>query len=176
MYLACPTKIAAGVGCAAILLAGGDAPLSVAAAVASDDCTALTQTPSRRRGWTGARPLSLATRTPQNLRVFCRTSYNKEELPYLFAYWDIASAFPRSLLTGHCARTTHESGRQMEWCYEPGRPLTDVHYAITACFNITSGERKGELDCPGGAFEMRIRLTTRCNVNLPWSPPASCTY
>ena len=64
----------------------------------------------------------------------------------------------------------------MEWCYEPGRPLTDVHYAITACFNITSGERKGELDCPGGAFEMRIRLTTRCNVDLPWSPPASCRY
>ena len=34
MYLACLTKIAAGVGCAALLLAGGDAPLSVARTIA----------------------------------------------------------------------------------------------------------------------------------------------
>ena len=53
LYLVCLTKIAAGVGCAALLLAGDDAPLSVATAVASDDCTALTQTPSRRRGFIG---------------------------------------------------------------------------------------------------------------------------
>lgn len=34
MYLACLTKIAAGVGCAALLLTGGDAPLSVARTIA----------------------------------------------------------------------------------------------------------------------------------------------
>ena len=87
MYLACLTKIAAGVGCAALLLAGGDAPLSVATAVASDDCTALTQTPSRRRGFTGALPLSNASLLPR-------------------------SASGRGRLSGAAARTTTISTRR----------------------------------------------------------------
>ena len=83
---------------AAVFFGGGDAPLSVATAVAADDCTALTQTPSRRRGHIGAQPLSIASRTPENVSAtlqrapaLSRDGYS--ESPYISVSWDIPSEF-----------------------------------------------------------------------------------
>ena len=69
MYLACLTKIAAGVGCAALLLAGGDAPLSVARTIA----------PRSHRRPPGAGASSARSRCPERtvLRPLANSPYRR---------------------------------------------------------------------------------------------------
>ena len=160
---------------AAVFFGGGDAPLSVATAVAADDCTALTQTPSRRRGHVGAQPLSIASRTPENVSATCNQSETLEGRFYprsISVTWDVPSNFPRSLLSGYCTQKSHDSEGVLEWCDESPHAESQTRTSISACFTDTGGERT----CPDGTFYIRVRLATSCNVDLPWSSGDTCSY
>lgn len=162
----------------AVFFGGGDAPLSVATAVATDDCTMLTQRPSRRRGWIGAQPLSNAARTPQNVSAVCHERKPKGEGGNYYkprsieVGWDVPSEFPTALLSGYCTLKSHDSGESEEWCdVSPSAPSKNST-RLKSCLT----DANGDATCPDGTFYVRVRLKTSCDVDLPWSSQASCSY
>ena len=158
---------------AAVFFGGGDAPLSVATAVAADDCTALTQTPSRRRGYIGAQPLSIASRTPENVSATCNARRQGgdgySESPYISVSWDIPSEFPRSLLSGYCILLSHDVLGESEQC-------TESASETTSRMNPCRYDANRVWTCHEGTFYLRVRLTTSCDVDLPWSSGDTCSY
>ena len=142
---------------------GGDRPL-VATAVAQDDCNRLTNSPGRR-GWTGAQPLPLASRMPQNVRAECYGGQLGNSGYGVRVSWDLALSFPQGLLSGHCLQHSHATGAQIETC------SSGTSQTVTAgiCFGGTSCHTSG-------AHYVRVKLTTSCDVDLPWSDTASCTH
>lgn len=152
----------------ALFFGGGEGrPLSMASAMAAD-CSMLTQQPSRRRGWTGSQPLSHANRTPNNLRAQCQSWESTHD--YINAFWEIPSALPRALLTGLCIEITHHEGSEtQEFCDD--RVRTE-ELSLKPCIHRGGGE----WECWGGTHSLRVRFETSCDVDLPWSSGASCTY
>lgn len=149
---------------AAVFFGGGDAPLSVATAVAADDCTALTQTPSRRRGHVGAQPLSIASRTPENVSATCNEAETLEGRFYrrsISVTWDVPSNFPQSLLSGYCTEKSDDSGEVLEWCDESSHAASQTRASISACFTDTGGDKdlpRRHILHPGQAgHELRCR-------------------
>lgn len=162
--------LAAAVALTSALFFGGEEgrPLSMASAMAAD-CTMLTQQPSRRRGWTGSQPLSHANRTPNNVRAQCQTRIGESDR--INAFWEIPSALPTALLTGHCIEITHHEGSETrEFCHDG---VSTESLSNKPCVWRVAGR---ERECWGGTHSVRVKFETSCDVDLPWSSGASCTF
>ena len=161
---------------AAVFFGGAGAPLSVATAVATDDCSMLTQEPSRRRGHTGSQPLSNAKRTPQNVTAACNARRHIAGNFYIAAEasveWDVHSDFPTALRSGYCIEHTHDSGGVSEWCNESDAAASRTESRFKPCHL----DDQGGATCGEGTSEFRVKLTTSCDVELPWSSTASCSF
>ena len=138
-------------GFLALLFVGGGAP------ALANDCILLLESDNV---W--FTPVPEASRKPANVTVSLMnaagTGFNID--------WDIPSDFPTSVLRGHCVEQTHPvKGRHEENCLRSNQ----THAIESICF------RGGGIYCYGGTHRFRVRLTTNCDVTLPWSDAVEIT-
>lgn len=112
--------------------------------------------------WIG---VSLASQKPQNVTV---TEDGKASVT---VSWDIHDDFPTDVLTGFCVKKTHaEHNFEAEMC--PPRP-TETSTLITSCFGRTTENLP---DCLMGTVNFRVKLTTNCGLQHPYSDAVSYDF
>lgn len=140
------------VATALLALAGGGSP-----AAASDSCNQLQGMAignAMNNAGGGGRPMySLA---PENVDV--QLAGNAP----VTVSWTIPSGLPRDVLTGFCVNQTLQDALIREICIaERGR---------TAAY-LANCVQQGQ--CSPGSHSFKVRLTTSCDFDLPWSESVS---
>lgn len=102
-----------------------------------------------------------ASRKPTNVRV------SQGAAGFLFTVtWGVASDFPTSVLTGFCMEQSHaDSGDEDEDC----RSTPDARSVLANnCYPNPVGAFSSN-HCHRGTHSFRVRLSTSCDKDLPWS-------
>ena len=112
----------------------------------------------RFNGGAVAQPVPEASRKPRNLAVTLADSRGNFDVT-----WDIPGDMPRDVLTGHCLRQRHvETGSEKTVCNRNSPTRTLV--GSTPCYAAAGG-----LACYRGVHSVKVKFTTDCNVDMPYS-------
>ena len=142
----------AAIGVLALLFAVSAQQASATSAT-SEACTALGNLPEASRKPTILEVLSPAPPAGFNIS------------------WSIPDAMPRDVLTGHCVHKTHvDTGSEERACNTAWPQATAIGW--NSCYHDSSGD----LTCYGGVHRLKVKFTTNCGIELPYSDSVDYTY
>ena len=85
--------------------------------------------------------------------------------------WSIPDTMPRDVLTGHCVHKHHvETGSEGQACNSVWPQATVIGW--NNCYRDSSGD----LTCYRGVHRLKVKFTTNCGVELPYSDSVDHTY
>ena len=146
---------AAAIGVMALLFAVSAQQPASATSATSEACTALGN-------------LADDSRKPQDLDV---RSPAPVPDPGFNISWSIPDAMPRDVLTGHCVHKTHvDTGSEERACNTAWPQATAIGW--NSCYHDSSGD----LACYGGVHRLKVKFTTNCGIELPYSDSVDYTY